>query len=304
MITILATALLLQQSSTPEVLPFAWERAKRVRIQVIENELKVPFAYEVGLKVFVGEEGKGVTLHRDKFEASSVAGHEVEDGGLPGQFREWAVRMKHVPNLCIDEAGKLKFLTQIKRSEDEYFAEMTEGLEGSELTAARIEFKPGEDRDYWLEPRRLEWQRLSEWWTGLPLAAGSSSVDRKLYLGMPRLEWLDVQVHLEVSERFEEDGRQLVRLETILRLNREVLGKNSLRYLRFIRANPSETSDLQDFETFYRSNATFDVETWLPTKVHTSRKTRLGMATTRSAWVEEVLEEHHYELDWDLRKKD
>ena len=304
MITLLVTALFTQQSSTLEVLPFRWERAQRVSIEVVETENKIDFEYGVELKIFKNAKDGGITIHRDSFEATSIAGRVVEKDKYPLQMREWGARMRHVPNLCIDGAGKLKYLTRIERSEEAFLKEMTEDREGDEVELTPFQYKPGEDREEWSELRREYWQRLSEWWTGLPVTPGTHSVDRKLYLGMPRLKWLDVQVLVEVGESFEEHGRQLVRIDTVLRLNEDVLGAESLRYLRFIGANPSELGPLQDFETFYRDNATFDRETWLPTEVHTSRKTRLGMATTRAAWVEIVLDKHHYELDWDLRESD
>jgi len=300
MITILSALLVTAQSSIPETLPFTWDRAKRVRVDVQETVLKAPLEYALELKVYGGGETDGIALERVEFEPISVAGEVVEGGERPKLYNEWFVRMEHLPNLRIDGEGAFKYFADIEGAEEEFFAAMTEGLGKREQQSARLRYGPGVDRELWQEPLREEWQNWSEKWSGLPLSPGSHSVKRRLYIGMPTREWLDVQALVTVSEPFEDQGRQCVRIESVVRLNEEFMGIDSIRYLRFISADPSVLANLMEFETFYRDTAVFDVETWLPVKIDASRKTRLGMETSRAVWVEESLAEHHYGFEWQL----
>jgi len=303
MITPLLALALSAPSSLSETLPFAWERASRVTVTIAETPNLVPFEYSVGIKLYLNEKGGGVSLQRAEFQPKTVAGHTISDDERSLLYREWLVRMEHLPNMRIDPAGQLEHFSNVEQAEDAFFAKMTEGLTSDQRAAARFQYGPGIDRELWMEPMRLEWQRWSAKWNGLPLAAGVYSVDRKLYLGMPRKEWLDVQAHVTVSEPFEEDGRERIRIESVVRLNDELMGTESVRYLHFIGAKPSVLGNLQSFETFYRDTAVFDVETWLPVAVHSRRETRMGMETTRAAWVEEARTEHRYSFEWQLREE-
>ena len=303
MITPLLALALSAQSSLPETLPFTWERASRVNVTIAEKPRLVPFEYSLGLKLYLNTPGGGVSLRRLEFHPTSVAGHAIADDERPSPYREWLVRMEHLPNMRIDSTGNFEHFSNVERSEDAYFAEMTKGLSGAQRAASKVQFGPGIDRELWMEPMRLEWQHWSTKWTGIPLAPGVHSVDRKLYLGMPRKEWLDVQAHVTVGEPFEEDGHERVRIESVVRLNDELMGIESVRFLHFIGARPSVLQNLQSFETFYRDAAVFDAETWLPVEVYSRRETRMGMETTRAAWVEEAKAEHRYGFDWELREE-
>jgi hypothetical protein len=232
----------------------------------------------------------------------AVANLDLTKAAAQESMREWIVQKNHIPTIRASEVGAFEEFTDSKKVEAAFFKEITAGYNPMELKAAQLNLQNPVYNRSWFSPLRMNWYRWSELWTGLSSKPGVRSSKRRAFLNLDWVGWMDVVSEVEVSERFMQDGREVIRVQSQFAIDDQAMGQHWLTFMRSLRFAPTDIFNLQSYEVVYRDTAIFDTETWLPLEIVCKVDSTMAMKTSRAEWEENAAEEFNYRFDWKLRE--